>query len=256
MVAASVHPVTLALELAVHDPRGIAVAARVGPTRIELCTALALGGLTPSTGLVEAAVAARGSGGPAVHVLVRPRSGGFDYDEHERSVLLADCRAAAARGADGVVVGLTRPGADGAPELDVDGLAQVVAAVPGLEVTVHRVVDTLRSPAEAVAALRGTGVRRVLTSGGAARAADGLAVLREVVAAAGGKIEVMAGGGVRPDGVAALRAAGVQAVHASASREGADVLDLGLGSSPESTRHATTDEDLARLLVAAVRACR
>ncbi|SDE09672.1 copper homeostasis protein [Auraticoccus monumenti] len=250
------HPVTLALELAVHDPRGIAVASRVGPTRIELCTALALGGLTPSTGLVDAAVAARGAGGPAVHVLIRPRSGGFDYDQHERAVLLADCRAAAAHGADGVVVGLTRTGPDGAPELDLDGVAEVVAAVPGLEVTVHRVLDTLRSPAEAVAALRGTGVRRVLTSGGAPRAVDGLATLRDVVAAAGGEIEVMAGGGVRPEFVAALSAVGVHAVHASASRDGADVLDLGLGSSPESTRHATTDEDLARHLMAAVRAAR
>jgi copper homeostasis protein len=243
----------LALELAVQDVRGIGVAARVRPARIELCTALALGGLTPPGSLIGAAVAARDAGGPGVHVLIRPRSGGFTYDADELAVLLADCRAAAEHGADGIVVGATTTGADGAPVLDLDVIAQATEAAGDLDVTVHRVVDTLPDPAAAVAALVGTGVRRVLTSGGAAAAPDGVPVLRAMVAAAAGRIEVMAGSGVTPASVATLAAAGVDAVHASASRMHADETGVSLGSSPDAGRFTTTDPELAGRLLAAVR---
>jgi copper homeostasis protein len=244
---------TLALELAVQDVRGVGVAARVRPDRIELCTALALGGLTPSVGLIDAAVAARAAGGPGVHVLVRPRSGGFTYDADELAVLLADCRMSAERGADGIVVGATTSDAAGAPVLDLDVIARAADAAGGIDVTVHRVVDTLPDPAGAVAALVGTGVRRVLTSGGAAVAPDGVPVLRAMVAAAAGRLEVMAGGGVTPASVAMLAAAGVDAVHASASRVHPVETGVTLGSSPEAGRFASTDPELARRLLAAVR---
>jgi copper homeostasis protein len=243
----------LALELAVQDVRGIGVAARVRPERIELCTALALGGLTPPGSLIDAAVAARDAGGPAVHVLVRPRSGGFIYDDDELALLLADCRAAAERGADGVVVGAATTDAAGTPVLDLDVIARAAEAAGDLEVTVHRVVDTLADPAAAVAALVGTGVRRVLTSGGAAAAPDGVPVLRAMVAAAAGRLEVMAGSGVTPESVAALAAAGVDAVHASASRLQATEAGVSLGSSPDAGRFTTTDPELACRLLAAVR---
>ncbi|QYN39790.1 hypothetical protein K1T35_22930 [Pseudonocardia sp. DSM 110487] len=242
----------LVLELAVQDVRGIGVAARVRPARIELCTALALGGLTPPGSLIDAAVAARDAGGPGVHVLIRPRSGGFTYDADELAVLLADCRAAAEHGADGIVVGATTTGPDGTPVLDLDVIAQATEAAGDLDVTVHRVVDTLPDPAAAVAALVGTGVRRVLTSGGAAAAPDGVPVLRAMVAAAG-RIEVMAGSGVTPASVATLAAAGVDAVHASASRVHADETGVSLGSSPDAGRFTTTDPELAGRLLAAVR---
>ncbi|MHA6630940.1 copper homeostasis protein CutC [Pseudonocardia sichuanensis] len=247
---------TLALELAVQDVRGIAVAARVRPERIELCTALALGGLTPPVGLIDAAVAARAAGGPGVHVLVRPRTGGFTYDQDELAVLLADCRTVAERGADGIVVGATTTDADGTPVLDLDVIARAADAAGGIDVTVHRVVDTLPDPVAAVAALVGTGVRRVLTSGGAAAAPDGVPVLRAMVAAAAGRLEVMAGSGVTPESVPTLAATGVDAVHGSASRVHAAEPGVNLGSSPEAGRFASTDPELARRLLAAVREVR
>jgi copper homeostasis protein len=198
-------------------------------------------------------VAARDAGGPGVHVLVRPRAGGFTYDDDELAVLLADCRDAAGRGADGIVVGAATTDAAGVPVLDLDVIVRAVAAAGGIDVTVHRVVDTLPDPAAAVAALVGTGVRRVLTSGGAAAAPDGVPVLRTMVAAAAGRLEVMAGSGVTPASVAALAAAGVDAVHASASRVLTAEGGPSLGSSPEAGRFTSTDPDLAARLLAAVR---
>ena len=217
---------TPVLEIAVQDVAGVRVAADVGAARAELCVALgATGGLTPSVGLVAAAVAAASSaatasgsaGVPAhapleIHPLVRCRAGGFVYDETETDVHLRDVRALVAAGASGVVVGALTP----AGAVDREAVARLVEAADGAEVTFHRAVDTLGDPASAVEALCGLGVTRVLTSGGAARSVDGLAVLRAMVDTAAGQLQVMAGGGVRPEDVAALVAAGVDAVHLSA----------------------------------------
>lgn len=203
---------TPVLEIAVQDVAGVRVAADVGALRAELCVALgATGGLTPSVGLVAAAVAAA-EARLEIHPLVRCRAGGFVYDETETDVHLRDVRALVAAGASGVVVGALTPSGN----VDHDAVARLVEAAEGAEVTFHRAVDTLDDPASAVEALCALGVARVLTSGGAARSVDGLAVLRAMVDAAAGRLEVMAGGGVRPEDVAALVAAGVDAVHLSA----------------------------------------
>lgn len=236
-----------AFELAVQDAAGIRIAAEVGADRIELCAALTLGGLTPSPALIEHAVAERQRGGAAVHVLVRPRPGGFDYSADELDLVIADARWATDAGADGVVVGVSRDG-----RLDVGAIERIIAAVPGVEVTVHRVIDTVEHPLAALQSLAGTGVARVLTAGGASSVADGLPVLRDL-AAAGTGIQVMAGGGVTPEIVPALLQAGVAAVHASAKKVITGVAGVELGSAPESAHYETTDPGLARVLADAVR---
>ncbi|MEF3405342.1 copper homeostasis protein CutC [Agromyces sp. CCNWLW203] len=230
---------TLPVEIAVQDVAGVRVALTAGAARVELCQALGLGGLTPSIGLIEAASGAARDAGVAgfVHVLVRPRGGGFVYDADELETTVRDIRAAAAAGADGVVVGaLTDSGT-----LDLEAVRRFVDASAGLDVTVHRAVDASSDPLGSVAALAGLGVRRVLTSGGAPDCRAGLATLAQM-AAASGRLEVMAGGGVRIDDIAALADAGVHAVHLSArgtvTRGGAsgpgggvdgfDVTDAGL----------------------------
>ncbi|MFE6967590.1 copper homeostasis protein CutC [Agromyces sp. NPDC057679] len=205
----------LPVEIAVQDAAGTRIALANGAARIELCQALGLGGLTPSAGLVEAAVElARDAGATGfVHVLVRPRGGGFVYDADEQDTILREIRAAvtAGAGADGVVVGALTEGG----ELDLDAIARFVEAAGGAEVTVHRAVDASADPLGSVAALAGRGVRRVLTSGGAPDCRAGLATLQAMVAASG-SLEVMAGGGVRVEDLADLVAAGVDAVHLSA----------------------------------------
>lgn len=198
------------LEIAVQDVTGARAAVSAGADRLELCAGLAAtGGLTPSIGLVEAVVAAVPVG---VHVLVRPRPGGFRYDASEMAVQVRDVAAAIAAGAAGVVVGALT----GAGEVDEAAVAALVAAAGGREVTFHRALDTVTDVPRALDVLAGLGVTRVLTSGGAARTADGLAGLRVAVAAASG-LQVMAGGGVRPADIPAIVATGVSAVHLSAS---------------------------------------
>lgn len=200
----------VALEVAVQDAAGALVAREAGADRVELCAALDVGGLTPSIGMVEAAVAT----GVPVHVLVRPRRGGFRYSASEVTLMVRDIEAIVDAGAAGVVVGaLSREDA-----LDRHALEALHYAAEGLEVTAHRCVDVLADPASAIGTLVGLGFTRVLTSGGADTAVGGLTTVGRMVEAAGDRLEVMAGGGVRPSHVPALLAAGVRAVHLSARR--------------------------------------
>ncbi|CAM3428857.1 copper homeostasis protein CutC [Isoptericola cucumis] len=206
----------VALEIAVQDVAGARAAAAGGADRVELCAALAgTGGLTPSAGMVAAVADALRGTGVGAHVLVRSRAGGFVPAPDEVDVQVRDVRAVLEAGADGVVVGALT--ADG--RVDAATLAALVAAADGAEVTFHRAIDQVERPVEILETLAAAGVRRVLTSGGAARAGDGLDVLA-ALADRGRElgVEIMAGGGVRTEDVAALVAAGVDAVHLSARR--------------------------------------
>lgn len=194
-----------------QDPAGAATALVAGATRVELCAALELGGLTPSAATIGATRDLTGRGG-WLQVLVRPRAGGYVYTAAELQVARDDVAAAVAAGADGVVVGaLTTRG-----EVDETALRALVDAASGRTVTFHRALDVVADRAAALEVLVAAGVSRVLTSCGAERAVDAVAELGDLVAAAAGRIEVMAGGGVQASHVPSLDAAGVDAVHLSA----------------------------------------
>jgi copper homeostasis protein len=241
-------PTLVAFELAVQDVHGLAVAARLRVDRIELCSALPVGGVTPSLGLVETAVATPGM--PPVHVLVRPRLGGFEYSGDEIALIVRDVRLALAAGAAGVVVGGVRAGL-----VDTGLVRRVVEAAGGASVTFHRAFDTLADPMAAAGTLAGLGVHRILTSAGAATVADALPALAELVAAEGDRIEIMAGGGVTPDVVEKIVRTGVPAIHASAKRAVPVTVGVTLGTAARAgeTHFETTDEQEAARILAALR---
>jgi copper homeostasis protein len=234
------------LEIAVQDVAGVRVAQAAGADRVELCIGLVTGGLTPPIGLVGAAVET----GLPVHALVRTRPGGFVHDADELDVLVRDVRALVAARAAGVVVGALR--ADG--EVDEYAVSHLVAAADGAPVTFHRALDVVPDRRRALDRLADLGVTRVLTSGGAARAVDGAAVLADLVRHAGvtgGRVQVMAGGGVRVGDIGLLVAAGVDAIHLSARRPALDPGRPGPGGG--SPGYDVTDEGVVRAAVAAVR---
>ncbi|ARC58122.1 Copper homeostasis protein CutC [Frondihabitans sp. 762G35] len=242
-------PPTPALEIAVTSPAGALVAARGGADRIELCTALELGGVTPSQGLVEACTALP----LPVHVLVRPRPGDFVYDETEVALMEREVRAVVASGAAGVVVGAL----DARGGLDRETVARLVAAARSVRsdtrVTFHRAIDRAQDPLAVVAGLGALGVDRVLTSGGASCALDGVETLARLVDAAA-DVEVMAGGGVAPEHIGTLVDAGVAAVHLSAKRrvEPLPGEEVRLGTADASS-HSVTDPHVVAAARAALR---
>lgn len=236
---------TVAVEVAVQAAAGARVALAAGADRVELCSALgATGGLTPSPARIAQVVAA----GLPVHALVRPRPGGFVHDDDERALLVAEVRDCVAAGAAGVVVGALTV----ARTVDARTVEALVAAARGAEVTFHRAFDVVADRAVALDALVGLGVTRVLTSGGAPAAPDALDELALLVAHARGRVQVMAGGGVRPGDVPALVAAGVDAVHLSARALVPDPGPAGPGGGPAAPLE-TTDAALVAAAVAAAR---
>lgn len=201
----------LAVEICVQDPAGARTALEQGATRVELCSALEVGGLTPSRATIESARALTAHPG-WLNVLVRPRPGGYVYSPAEIDLTCADVAHAVAAGADGVVVGaLTATGG-----VATAHLRAVLDAAQGRTVTFHRAFDVIEDRRAALDVLVDLGVDRVLTSCGRSRAVDALPELAALARAAAGRVQLMAGGGVRPEDVPALAAAGCDAVHLSA----------------------------------------
>ncbi len=231
------------LEICVDDPVGIREALAGGADRLELCSALELGGLTPSAALIDHAV----STGLPVHPMIRLRAGGYVLQDGDVAVMIEEIRLALAHGAAGVVVGALLP--DG--RLDREAMARFRDAARDAVIVLHRAIDLSADPVAAVEQARALGYDKVLSSGGAASAPDGAETLARMVEAAGPDLSVMAGAGVRPDNVAALVAAtGVREVHGSASRlapaPDEKVMRLGFAFGPR----RVTD----RAIVAAMRA--
>ena len=200
------------LEIAANSLASAQAAQAGGATRIELCAALELGGVTPSPAQI-ALVRERVS--IPLHVLIRPRAGDFVYDDGEVAVAAADIAHCVAAGCDGVVVGVLTEGGD----VDVARCRELVAAAGSLDLTFHRAIDVCRDPARALEDIIGLGFHRVLSSGGAVSAAQGAARLRSLIDQAAGRIAVMPGGGIDAGNITALFAAtGAREFHASAKR--------------------------------------
>ena len=163
-----------------------------GADRIELCENDPQGGTTPSAGTIETVLELAEPHRTPVHVMIRPRGGGFVFDRDEQAVMLRDIGTAVSLGAHGLVVGvLTEQG-----DVDVTLMERLVGAAAGRSVTFHRAVDVARTIEVAVEVAFALGCDRVLTSGGAPTAAGGARMLAQLVRnAPDGKV-VMAGGGI------------------------------------------------------------
>lgn len=209
------------LEICVDDAAGLKAAIAGGADRIELCSALAVGGLTPTPGLMALAA----SSPVPVYGMIRPRPGDFDFSDDDLAVMLADIDAARAAGLDGVVLGATH--GDGA--LDIGLLERLVVRASGLGLTLHRAFDLVPDFGKAVESAVQLGFERILTSGGNQRAVEGIEALREIVAHADGRIAIMPGSGVTADNASALLAIGANQLHASAGRK----IDVPLGRATE-----------------------
>ncbi len=164
-------------------------AEKAGAHRIELCSALDVGGLTPSPGLIRAAVRTLSI---PVNVLIRPREGNFCYSDVEFGIMLDDIRFCREAGANGVVVGaLTASG-----QLDSAKLAAMKEAAGPLEVASHRAFDFTADPAAALEELVTLGYCRILSSGQSPSAYEGRFLLKKMVDQAAGRISIMPGAGI------------------------------------------------------------
>lgn len=198
------------LEICVDDAAGLAAAIAGGADRIELCSALELGGLTPTPGLM--ALAARAP--IPVRAMVRPRPGDFVFAKADIEVMLGDIAATRAAGMSGVVLGASLP--DG--RLDTATLRVLVEASTGLGRTLHRAVDLVPDMAEAVEQAVALGFDTILTSGGASDIIAGMESIAFAHRVANGRLTIMAGTGVSDvTALQLLARVPLQALHGSCS---------------------------------------
>lgn len=196
-------------ELCVETVDAAIAAKEGGADRIELCSSLAEGGLTPSPGLLMRVLQQVTL---PVHVMVRPRSGDFLYSVEDFAAMEQDLRYAKSMDATGVVFGILL--ADG--RVDIPRTERLVALASPMEVTFHRAFDCTRNLAEALEDVIVTGAGRVLTSGGCARASEGAEAIAGLVRQAAGRIQIAAGSGIRATNVTQLlQQTGVTHIHAS-----------------------------------------
>jgi copper homeostasis protein len=238
------------VEACVDTVASALAAERGGAGRLELCDNLFDGGTTPSAGMISAVKAAVHI---PVYVIVRPRGGGFVYSHDEISVMRLDVEAAKMLGADGVVVGaLTREG-----RIDAETLRVLADAAAPLPLTFHRAFDLARDQQQALEVLIQHGVERVLTSGGAPTALEGIAAIAALARRAAGQIAIMAGGGVREETVQEIvHRAGVREVHVRGTRlasvamtSGGDGIRLRKPLPPDEGAWEETDERRIREFV-------
>lgn len=176
------------LEICVDDASGLDAATTGWADRIELCSALALGGLTPTPGLMARAVDAP----IPIYAMVRPRAGDFVFSAPEIDTMLADIDLIQSYGLDGAVLGASL--ADG--RLDAATLEKLAGQARGLGLTLHRAFDLVPDFAEAIDIAVALGFERILTSGGARTAMEGIEALEQIRALAGDRIAIMPGSGV------------------------------------------------------------
>lgn len=202
---------TKLFEVCTGNFQSVTAAVEGGASRIELCSALPLDGLTPSLGLLKAVRELYPT--LTIHVLIRPREGDFVYTEEEVRIMEADIRASLSY-ADGIVIGAL----DAEGSIDEAATRRLVEASEGKPVTFHRAFDVCRDPMKALEQIIGLGCKRILTSGQQPKAAEGIGLLKALQQQAGDRLIILPGGGVNESNARLiLDQTGCMEIHGSAS---------------------------------------
>jgi copper homeostasis protein len=198
------------LEVAANSVASALAAEAGGAARVELCSALDVGGLTPSHAAIATACERLRI---PVHVLIRPRAGDFVFDDLECEVMQRDIEVCKALGCAGVVLGVLTAEAD----VDVPRSRSLRNTAGGMSVTFHRAFDVTRDPERALDAIIAIGCDRLLTSGQQVGALAGAPLIRKLIEQARGRITIMPGGGITAQNIAAIgQSTGAREFHASA----------------------------------------
>jgi copper homeostasis protein len=242
------------VEICCASAEDVLEAARGGADRVELNSGMFFGGLTPSLGTLEVALAA----GIPIMAMVRPRPGGFCYTDTEFRVMLRDAQRLLDHGAKGVVFGFLHENGT----VDKERVKAMLEVVGGAESVFHRAIDVTPDWKSALQTLMELHVTRVLTSGQAANAPLGMDTISQMVRFAGEKIEILPGAGIRLQNARKIiEAAGCSQIHLSAGR--IQVTDLSCANDrdihftgavcPPEDRYEITDAEAVAAVIAAVR---
>ena len=188
------------LEISVESAEAAATAERGGGGRIELCADLGVEGLTPDVALLGAI---RQQIQMPIFVMIRPRPGDFFYSPAEFAQMKKSIAEAKDAGADGLVLGILKPNRT----VDVDRTRELVEIAKPLPVTFHRAFDSCADFSQALEDVVRSGAARILTSGGAASAFEGIDNIAMLVGAAGQRVTIVPGAGINARNILQLATA-------------------------------------------------
>lgn len=230
------------LEACIESLQEAELASQYSCNRIEVCSALDLGGLTPSYGMIQACAKLYGI---ESHVLIRPRSGNFVYTTKEIILMKEDIRIAAESGAKGVVFGCLNS------ENEIDRasceLLLRFAKAHQLKTSFHRAVDFTLDYSKAIESIIGLGFDRVLTSGQKSTAHEGIENIKSIQKKYSGQIELMAGSGINEDNALLFQEIGIDAIHFSIRQKSKESADFSMGL------HTQPDEDKIKRIIKKIR---
>jgi len=198
------------VEICANSFASAQAAKNAGAARIELCTELSVGGLTPSYGLIEKVVSEINI---PIHVLIRPRSGDFCYSEAELDVMLKDIAFCKQIGCSGIVSGILTS----ERSINESATKLLIAKGEAIEFTFHRAFDWCINPLKEIHSLTRIGVTRLLSSGQQPQAIDGIELLKKLKEVSEECIEIMPGGGINSQNVHHFKKANFSSVHLSAT---------------------------------------
>ena len=177
------------LECCVDSVESALAAQKGGANRVELCSALVIGGLSPSVALFEKVKEVLNI---KIHVLLRPRFGDFCYTDFEHEIIKEEIRKFRELGADGIVIGTLKP--DGS--LNIEQMKELVSEAGNMSITLHRAFDMCKDPMKTLNEVKELGIHTILTSGQKNSCINGTNLLGKLVQEAGENVDILIGGGV------------------------------------------------------------
>jgi copper homeostasis protein len=199
------------LEICANSYQSAINAEKAGANRIELCSELAVGGITPSYGLIKKVMVDLKI---PIHVLIRPRSGNFTFSEAEFEIMKENIQLCYDLGVTGIVSGVLHKD----NTIDIERTEELLHLSIPMNFTFHRAFDWVKNPVEEIKKLQEIGVDRILTSGQQNSAETGLNNLIEFQKATS-KITIMPGGGINQNNIKRFQESGFTEVHLSASSQ-------------------------------------
>ena len=180
---------------------------KLGADRIELCDNLAVGGTTPSFGTIKMA---KESLRAPIFPIIRPRGGDFIFNEEEIQIMEADIEACWSLNIEGVVIGVLNPDRT----INESAVKRLIEKAKTMNISFHMAFDEIEDKKAAIDRLIELGINRILTKGGQGRAIDNLDCLKELVAYADGRINILAGGSITSENyIEVVKETGVKEVH-------------------------------------------
>lgn len=199
------------LEICTNSYQSALNAQKAGADRIELCSELSVGGITPSYGLLK--IVSENITIP-VHVLIRPRSGGFYYADVEFEQMKEDIKICKEFGFNGIVSGVLNED----NTIDIKKTKELIALSKPLSFTFHRAFDCIENPKKALIQLIALKVDSILTSGFQEKAENGIELLKELKEIAKGSLTILPGSGINVTNAQLFKKAGFKEIHSSASK--------------------------------------